>query len=913
MLQTIRVLLIEDDEDDYLLTQKLFLEIKHHHYQLDWATTYQTALDLMLKNEHQVYLVDYHLGAHAGLELIEAVVQKNIEAPIILLTGLDEYEMDMKAMAIGAQDYLVKGQLDANMLERSIRYAIERKQSEKILRRSRDTLRALMDASTEIMLLVEPDFTITTLNHATANYLHQSIHQLMGQSLLELFAEDNALLTELTQVTETGHPIRLQHQHKTYWFDTNIHPIYNKKGEITQIALFSNDITQRKATELTLHKSEELFRQVITSISDHIYVAHITAANGWQNIYHSPAVTTLTGYPLENFTHDWYFWQNHVIYPADRALALQQSRNLEQGQASETEYRIKHASGEILWIRDSARVEVKDGLKIVYGVVSNISSRKWSDETIREAYQRLTFYMMHSPLIVVEWDKTFRVLHWSLEATEIFGWSAIEVIGKTPFDWPFIPLADSQPFGQIIQGLLNGSWSHYVAITSHYTKSGQIIYCEWYISVLFDEKNQMTSILSLILDITERRRAEIALRAERASLAEKVKERTLELEVVNAELKRTARLKDEFLANMSHELRTPLNAILGMSEVLQEQIFGPVNERQLRQIKTIEESGQHLLNLINDILDLSKMEAGMFELHFHPVSLESLCDTSLQFVKQLALKKQITYQTNYDHKNMLVLVDELRLKQILVNLLTNAVKFTPHGGHIGLEFKLDLEQELIQFIVWDKGIGISESDMKYLFQPFIQLDSGLSRTQEGTGLGLYLVYQLIQLHGGSIQLESSVGTGSRFTIHLPLKPVTPLAPPPLSATPPPPPTFDQAMETLILLVEDNETNIQLINDYLTIFGYQLVFATSGFEAIIKAKETHPDLILMDIQMPHMNGFQATQQIRANAELAHTPIIALTALAMPGDCERCLAAGINEYLSKPINLRKLIELIRHYTS
>jgi len=412
-------------------------------------------------------------------------------------------------------------------------------------------------------------------------------------------------------------------------------------------------------------------------------------------------------------------------------------------------------------------------------------------------------------------------------------------------------------------------------------------------------------------ELAERKQAQQALAEERAALSQRVAERTAELSAANAELARAARLKDEFLASMSHELRTPLNAILGMSEVLRREIYGPLNEKQLKSVRIIEESGHHLLDLINDILDVSKIEAGKIELQIAPLSVEAACRASLQLIKQQAHEKRLRVSFSFDNKVTLMQADERRLKQILVNLLSNAVKFTPEGGEIGLEVVGDVAAQVVHFTIWDTGIGIAEEDMVRLFRPFVQLDSSLSRQYDGSGLGLALVYRLVEMHGGSVSAESEVGKGSRFTVSLPWQPVE--DGPQIAnrrpwiadeALPP----ADHRISAVVLLAEDNEANIDAMSTYLSARGYQVVVARDGDEAIERAREEWPDVILMDIQMPGLDGLEATRRIRADAELGMIPIIALTALAMPGDRERCLAAGANAYLSKPVSLDGLVEAI-----
>ncbi|CAN1210599.1 hypothetical protein TUMEXPCC7403_10410 [Tumidithrix helvetica PCC 7403] len=416
------------------------------------------------------------------------------------------------------------------------------------------------------------------------------------------------------------------------------------------------------------------------------------------------------------------------------------------------------------------------------------------------------------------------------------------------------------------------------------------------------------------------------------------------LERSNAELIRATRLKDEFLANMSHELRTPLNAILGMSEGLLEEVFGDLSDRQKRSIATIERSGQHLLGLINDILELSKIEAGKLELTTAKVSIAELCQSSLVFIKQQAFKKQIQLNSTLPKNLGEIILDERRIRQVLINLLTNAVKFTPAGGQVTLEvhrepMQIDLAERIqvnhptmppklhaepetclpengffLCISVIDTGIGISAANQAKLFQPFVQIDSALNRQYEGTGLGLALVKRIVELHGGDVSLRSELGQGSCFTVRLPYiceiedrttstspndreQNLTAIASPQPVNSPP------------ILLAEDNAANVNTISSYLEAVGYRVIVANNGREAIALAKAEHPALILMDIQMPEMDGLEAMQHIRRDPNLANVPIVALTALAMADDRDRCLKAGANDYIAKPIKLKQLVATIQ----
>lgn len=266
----------------------------------------------------------------------------------------------------------------------------------------------------------------------------------------------------------------------------------------------------------------------------------------------------------------------------------------------------------------------------------------------------------------------------------------------------------------------------------------------------------------------------LLLEQERTSLAARVVERTKDLSAANDQLRQANQMKDAFMASISHELRTPLNVILGSVELLQEEIYGPLGERQKRALDSVDQSGRQLLGLINDVLDLAKMEAGKFEFTFDMVSVSDVCNQCIRMIRPHAESKGVAVKLEVDPSVGTISSDPQRLRQILLNLLSNAVKFTPESGMIGLRARrLD---DGVELTVWDTGIGISPSDQDLLFQPFRQLDSRLARQYDGTGLGLALVAQLVALHHGSITVDSAPGKGSCFTVSLPAsRPLEPLS------------------------------------------------------------------------------------------------------------------------------------------
>ncbi|MEN9355267.1 MAG: hypothetical protein RL318_2592 [Fibrobacterota bacterium] len=399
------------------------------------------------------------------------------------------------------------------------------------------------------------------------------------------------------------------------------------------------------------------------------------------------------------------------------------------------------------------------------------------------------------------------------------------------------------------------------------------------------------------LDLTERIEAEQALQSINENLDTLVQERTAELETA-------LRSREDFLSSMSHELRTPLQAIQASTEILLESSHSvPESDGQTRHLKTIQRSSSHLLALISDILDLAKSMAGHLQIRTTTVDVQSVCREALDLIDAAATRRHLVTRFLCDQDQPALQADPVRLKQMLVNVLGNAVKFTPSGGEITLEVRSDKDR--LHFVVRDNGIGIHTQDQLRLFQPFVQLDNSLARIHAGTGLGLALVQRLAQAHGGTVSLESEPSFGTTVTISLPWEGQS--TPAPLqdesTASDPghPRPRGDSP---LVLLAEDNLDIRECVCEYLEGLGYRTLTASNGQEAIEAAWGNSPDIILMDVQMPLMDGLEATRRLRLDDRTKVTPIVAMTALAQDSDTLRCLEAGSTAYLAKPVRLKDL---------
>ena len=451
------------------------------------------------------------------------------------------------------------------------------------------------------------------------------------------------------------------------------------------------------------------------------------------------------------------------------------------------------------------------------------------------------------------------------------------------------------------------------------------------IGSLIDAFNQMMDEIQT--EMEERVKAQIELTEHRDHLEEIINERTAELKATNRQLELTAekaglmakqadqanKAKSEFLANMSHEIRTPMNAIIGFSELLAEE---KLTEQQHSFLSTVLNSGKSLLQLINDILDFSKIEAGRLETEIIECKTKEFLGDMNSFLRPLAMEKGLKFDIlQCDDLPAVFHTDPVRIRQCLVNLVSNAIKFTAKGHvYVNVSTERIDENDFIRFDVEDTGIGIPEEKQRTIFDAFTQADGSTTRQFGGTGLGLTITKQLTQLLGGSISLKSTPGKGSTFTILLPIGVELDEMPlinrydiiEDIIESP-----QDEARNTetqhealKILVAEDAPANQALIRILLERLGHRVRIAENGLKAIEAMQTDSFDIILMDMMMPEMNGYDATKKLRQDGYTL--PIIALTANAMKNDDHKCREAGCNEYISKPIDRNRLMEILEKFS-
>jgi PAS domain S-box-containing protein len=701
----------------------------------------------------------------------------------------------------------------------------------------------------------------------------------------------------------------------THWLDTTIVPFLDAQGQPFQYLAIRIDIDQRKRTEENLIKVNTL-QQALLDGSDYGIIS--TNVDGIIQSFNVGA-EKLLGYKAEEVIGqmtpvDFHYEQDvenlakylsvelkrpvPASFPALVAQALDSGKNT----VSETVLQRKDGTEFPATVAVSILRNQIGEVTGFLGVVQDITANK---ETLEKLHRQLAAVEASVDGITVlqkpkfkknnrfnadnqKIDHDYYYIYVNQAHLKMFGYNdQTEILGKS---WRELYEPEQIIYieKEVLPQLYRDKYWQGASLAKR--QDGSTFYQELSLTLTADG-----DVVRLCRDITARREAEIQLRR------------------TNEELAKASQLKSEFLANMSHELRTPLNSIMGLSQVLQEQVFGELNPKQKQSVQTIYNSGEHLLSLINEILELAKIESGKLELNIESVAIINVCQNSLSMVKTQASKKKL--QLILDVPNNLgdIQADERRLRQVLINLLSNAVKFTPDNGQVTLQVQPQYEEKQLIFQVIDTGIGISPEDQGKLFQAFVQIDSKLSRRYEGTGLGLVLVKQIVELHGGNVAVTSQVGAGSCFTLYLPWQPNvanTIIATPSADISTPMIMPEHTQHKPLILLAEDNATNVETIVEYLEMKGYELILAVNGLEAVKLAHDRQPQLILMDIQMPEMDGIEATIRIRQDVTACHIPIIALTALTMPEDREKCLQAGINDYVSKPFRLKDLVEKIEH---
>lgn len=743
--------------------------------------------------------------------------------------------------------------------------------------------RTIVETAIDGIVTFDNEYLIRAFNGAAETIFNWRAEEIIGQHIQRILPAPagknyqdylhSYLLNDQTKTTGSGHEVIGVRKNGTAF------PIRLALGEAalqnkTLFVGFITDISERKHMEEALRNSELQYRSLIGNLPGIAFRCRIDEQ--WSMLFISDAVERLTGWSPADFTSGKKTF-SQLLHPDDVTwTASKVQEMLDADQAYMIEYRIIDRQGKEHWVSESASGvrDSKGELEWIDGVIIDISDSKRRNAEFEGVVNAIS-----RSLAVVEFDLNGTILNANPNFLSITGYSLEELLGRSHTMLCAPEEAVSIHYQQLWETLRQGIYQS--GDFRRFGKQGQEIWIHGSYNPIFDADGRPYKIIKFASDLSERHRMEQDLRE------------------AKAKAEQAAAAKNTFLANMSHEIRTPMNAILGFTDVL---LSEPVNDTQRRHLNTVRNSARSLLTLLNDILDTAKLEHGAVELEIRDFSLREVCMHVMATLRINAQAKALPLILDYPETVPdFFQGDALRLQQILLNLIGNAIKFTEQGEVV---LHVNRHENQIHLIVHDTGIGIAADRLDHIFDPFAQADASMSRRFGGTGLGTTISRQLIELMAGRIWVESELGVGSQFHVELPLpigKAIDTGAEQNLITLPP----------LSILAVDDVPQNLELLQVMLGKLGHTITTAKNGAEAVAIFPQQRFDIVLMDVQMPVLNGLEASQQIRqleAAKQLQPTPIIAFSASVLEADIKAAKLAGMDGFAHKPVDLLRLSQEI-----
>jgi PAS domain S-box-containing protein len=685
-----------------------------------------------------------------------------------------------------------------------------------------------------------------------------------------------------------------------------VRPWRGGTGDIGGIIMFTEVITERKRAEESLAQLMHRYKDLVDSIHGIVWEADAVTT---QFTFISRQAEAILGYPVEQWLSSPTFWVDH-IHPDDRNWVPQYClEEVRKHRGHTFEYRMVAADGRTVWIQDLVSVLIENGqVTKLRGILEDITARKEAEDRLRasETQHRLTLEIATDGLW--NWDLTTWQAYYSPSWIRLLGLEQQEIPLNNISDWKTRVHPDDRPWvEQALNDHLEGKTAGYIVEHRVRHRSGE---WKWFAMrgkvTRWNDAGQPASMMGAMTDITERRLADAAL----AQAAQELGRKNHELEEARDKAIDAAKIKSEFLATMSHEIRTPMNGIIGMTGLL---LDTALSDEQREYADIVRRSGEHLLDIINDILDFSKIEAGKLDLEHLDFDVRATVEDTVALVAERAYAKglELACLVKSDVPTR-IHGDPGRLRQVLVNLLANAIKFTERGDVV-LTVSLASDDAaggseglLMKFEVTDSGIGLTPEQQAKLFQPFIQADGSTTRKFGGTGLGLAICKKLVELMDGQIGVDSTAGTGSTFWFTVrcvactgDVRQASPI------------PAILQGSRTLI--VDDHSMSRKTLEYQLRAKGLAYESAEGGAQALdllrSASKRGEPfDLAILDLQMPDMNGLELARRIKAESPLSSTRLILLTSLGRRGDAKAAHDVGIAAYLTKPIRQSQLYKCL-----
>lgn len=738
------------------------------------------------------------------------------------------------------------------------------------------------------IVVTDTEGTVTACNNGILKLMDlNTSHQLVGQQASDIFcsSESNDKLNfqyfldnhfgkvgEATLYTRENKPLVTELKITDLQLESENQKIY---------ILYINDVSHHLNNKLVKQNEHRELNKLTANIPGVVFRCQYHRTRQLQFI--SPAVSTLTGWDADDFA------QGNVTY-TDLMHEVDEQRiwrsigvAMREKQSYTIEYRLLHRSGKSIWVSENGRV-VFDDDGLPTSIVGSISDN--TELKARNAEFEGTVNALNRATAVIEFDLTGCVLKANEPFLKLMGYTEDEVIGHHHSIFCTVEQVKSAEYKQFWKKLRRGEFDNgeYVRLN----KQGEEVWIQATYNPIFDADGKPYKVMKFATDLSQRQAMEEELRGAMGQ----------------AEAAVSAR--GAFLANMSHEIRTPMNAIIGFSEIL---LKTELDDTQQHHAKIVLNASRSLLRLLNEILDIAKLEEGAISLELRSFNFKDLCEQITASVKIHADKKQLAVELDFDENVPdYILGDSLRIQQILLNLLNNAIKFTEKGS---VKLSAAYENDHLMFKVIDTGIGMDKSYLKTIFDPFTQSDASVTRKFGGTGLGTSICHQLVELMNGTIDVQSELGAGSTFTVTLPIPKANQQEIAELEAE-----QETSLPELKLLIAEDTEASRQLLEIILEEENHQLVITEDGEELVAAFKanaqnddEQPFDMIITDLQMPNLDGFGACEQIRdyeTSNKLSPVPIIALSANVLEEDRQRAKNIGMNGFSFKPLQPNKLFE-------